>query len=455
MTTLRAGGATDVGCVRQINEDRYLIGEGLYAVADGVGGHQAGEIASQTSVEVLKRSFTEHTTSGLLIAVEKANRAVWQLAQEADEQRGMGTTITAVALVVDDGEEQLAVANVGDSRAYLFQEGELIQLTRDHSLVEEMVREGQITPQEAAVHPQRSIITRALGMEPHVDVDTWQITPYQGDRLLLCSDGLTNELTDERIAAVLRQLADATDAAKELVRLARTEGGSDNITAVVIDVVDDDDRATRQSQAIGTETGKRMGPVPARPPREAEADERWADQPLGAAPSTATKPPSPPARPSPPPRRGFTWRLVAFVLLLLAVLAVGGASVRWYARSVYFVGLDGDRLAVYRGRPGGLLGFEPVLVDRKPVTLDEVPPKYHRVLAQGHLEPTKARADIYVNRLREEGEVLAQATSTTTSTPPTDPAEPTPEAPPGAPPAPAPGASPPPARLGPPGAAVA
>ncbi|MCA1691879.1 MAG: protein phosphatase 2C domain-containing protein, partial [Actinobacteria bacterium] len=132
MTVLRGAAATDVGRVRQVNEDRYLVSEGLFAVADGVGGHQAGEVASQTSVETLASAFAERTTNGLIDAIHRANQAVWRLAQDRAERRGMGTTLTAIALVEEDGEEQLAIANVGDSRAYLFQRGELIQVTEDH-----------------------------------------------------------------------------------------------------------------------------------------------------------------------------------------------------------------------------------------------------------------------------------------------------------------------------------
>src|SRR5215213_2974758 len=258
MTQLQAGAATDVGRVRQMNEDRYLADESLFAVADGVGGHQAGEVASQTSVETLLREFTagEHTTEGLVAAAEAANQAVWQLAQGSREKRGMGTTLTALALVQENGEEQLALINVGDSRAYLLQQGDLIQLTEDHSLVEELVRDGKLTPAEAQVHPQRSIITRALGMEPVIQVDSWEITPFSGDRILLCSDGLTNELSDERIASTLRQLADPQEAARELVRLARASGGSDNITVVVVDVVDDDGRSQQASAALAASEGK-------------------------------------------------------------------------------------------------------------------------------------------------------------------------------------------------------
>ena len=255
MTTLSAGAATDVGRVRQINEDRYLCDVALFAVADGVGGHQAGEVAAQTAVETLQSSFVAKapsglTTDGLVDAVQDANEAVWRLAQTTSEKRGMGTTMTAVGLVQEDGEELLALVNVGDSRIYRLQNGELLQLTDDHSLVEEMVREGKLTREEAAVHPQRSIITRALGMEPEIEVDWWELIPYRGDRLLLCSDGLTNELSDDRIAATLRQVADPKEAARDLVRQARAEGGGDNITVVVVDVVDDDGRAEEASEAL-------------------------------------------------------------------------------------------------------------------------------------------------------------------------------------------------------------
>src|SRR4051794_22634475 len=133
MTRLEGGGATDVGRVRKMNEDRYLVGDGLYAVADGVGGHQAGEVASETSVETLADAFREPTTEGLVAAIKDANEAVWRLAQDNAEKRGMGTTITAVALVQEDGEDHLAIVNVGDSRAYLFQNGDLVQISEDHS----------------------------------------------------------------------------------------------------------------------------------------------------------------------------------------------------------------------------------------------------------------------------------------------------------------------------------
>ena len=424
MTILQAGAATDVGRVRQMNEDRYLADERLFAVADGVGGHQAGEVASQTSVETLLRAFSEgeHTTAGLVEAAEAANQAVWQLAQGSREKRGMGTTLTALALVQEDGEEQLALINVGDSRAYLLQQGDLVQLTEDHSLVEELVRDGKLTPAEAQIHPQRSIITRALGMEPVIQVDSWEITPFQGDRILLCSDGLTNELSDERIASTLRQLADPQEAARELVRLARTSGGSDNITVVVVDVVDDDGRSKQASAALAGSGSSR--------PATATVSAPVADAPTGvAAPPAAPAPAPAPPRPTLAPpvaqvrARRLTWRVGVFLFAVVAVLGVAVWAVAWYARSAYFVGLDGDQVAIFRGRPGGLLWFDPTLVERKAQpTGAELLPAQRTQLQAGHEVASKKEADRYVNNLRQEVEALRSPPATDTTVPGLPPA---------------------------------
>ncbi len=427
MTVLRGGAATDVGRVREINEDRYLQRDdlGLFAVADGVGGHQAGEVASQTSVETIEAAFVEPTTEGLVAAIKQANDAVWHLAQSAAEKRGMGTTLTAVALVNEDGEEHLAVANVGDSRVYLFQQGELSQLTEDHSLVEELVREGQITPEEARVHPQRSIITRALGMDPNVTVDHLQVLPYEGDRLLLCSDGLTNEVSDEKIGSILRRMGDPQEAAQELVRQARENGGNDNITVVVIDVVDDDDRSGRASAALGADARRAPAPAPSRGGATssmsavgAEPDEADFAAPASGATMTATdtRPSGLPSRPARP--RRVTWRVVAFFVALLMVVGAGVVAVGWYARNTYYVGLDGDRVAIFRGRPGGLLWFEPTLQERKPLTTRDVLASRLSDLRAGREEPTKAAADRYVNNLRQEAAGLTPLPVPTTVFPP-------------------------------------
>ena len=423
MTELRAGAATDTGRVRQLNEDRFIADERLFAVADGVGGHQAGEVASQTSVETLLRTFMggEYTTQGLVAAAEAANQAVWQMAQGSREKRGMGTTLTALALVQVDGEEELALINVGDSRAYLLQRGELTQITEDHSLVEELVRDGKLTPAEAQVHPQRSIITRALGMEPVIEVDSWEITPYAGDRILLCSDGLTNELSDERIASTLRQLADPQEAAHELVRLARASGGSDNITVVVVDVVDDDGRAKKAGATLAGSTGTGSRKAPPAPtlatsqPTLEDAGSRVAAPPAPEPPS-AHRPSLSPPPPAAAPKR-MTWRVVIFLFAVLAVFGMAVWAVAWYARGAYYVGIDSEQVAIFRGRPGGLLWFDPTLVERKEqFPAADLLPAQLVELQTGHEVKDKAAADRYVNNLRQESEARRAPPTTVPTT---------------------------------------
>ena len=395
MTELRAAGATDVGLVRAHNEDNYLADERLFAVADGVGGHKAGEVASQTAVDTLQREFREPTTDGLIDAVKTANRTVWNLAEANPEQRGMGTTLTAVALVDENGEERLALVNVGDSRAYLLQQGELEQLTEDHSLVEQLVREGQLTPEEAQVHPQRSIITRALGLDPEVEVDSWELTPYRGDRILLCSDGLTNEVTDDEIASTLRTVSDPNEAARQLIQEARDHGGSDNITCVIVDVVDDDNRAEEASAALATE------PPPPQP--EGATSVRTADD--DDAGGRATMAPPVVERPAPAPTarpRRLTWRVLVFVVAIVLVIAAALVAVGWYARHTYYVGLDHGQVAVFKGRPGGLLWFQPTLDRRTSLNEKDVPPARLPDVKAGKEEATRAEAQRYVNALRQE-----------------------------------------------------
>ena len=414
MTALRFGSSTDAGRVRGNNEDNLVVAEPLFAVADGMGGHRGGEVASLTAIESLRVAFDDdHSAEGLTEAVREANRAVWEKAQDDADLRGMGTTITAAALVEVDGEERLVVVNVGDSRAYLLQNGELSRLTEDHSLVEDLVREGQLSPDEAAIHPQRHILTRVLGMGPEVEPDVWQIVPYKGDRLLLCSDGLTNEVNDNEIASVLRRLADASDAAGELVRLARAHGGSDNITVVVIDVAGDDDRSLTASQAVAEEEAKEQAKGDGgRPkgkrasPGASEADEQAL---TSAAPSAehAREKEGDEGEAQPGPdellrRHRVTVRLVAFVVLLLLVLGGGAGAVGWYARSSWFVGLRGDKVTIFQGRPDGLLWFRPSVKQTTRLRTGSVLPARLDDLRRGKEEPSLVACRRYVANLEQE-----------------------------------------------------
>ena len=238
MTSLRSGSASDVGKVRSSNQDVAYESADLFAVADGMGGHVGGEVAARVAVDSLRAAFQRQpSVEGLRRAVAEANRAVWRQSQVESGLRGMGTTLTATALVQEaDGRQVVALANVGDSRAYVFSKGQVIQVTADHSLAEEKVRQGQLTQAEAAVHPHRHILTRALGVSSDVDVDLWELHLGDGDRILLCSDGLTNEVGDEQIGEILDSVKEPEEAAKALVQAALDHGGSDNVTCVVIDV---------------------------------------------------------------------------------------------------------------------------------------------------------------------------------------------------------------------------
>ena len=238
MTVLRSGSATDVGRVRTVNQDLPLEEPNLFAVADGMGGHVGGEVAARVAVETLVQAFDRApTVEGLREAFSVANAAVWRESQSNAGLRGMGTTLTAMALAAGDGgRDVVTLANVGDSRAYIYSGGTLTQVTDDHSLAEERMRHGEMTEEEAAVHPQRHILTRALGVGPDVDVDMWELGLHSGDRVVLCSDGLSNEVSLDEMAAVLGQNADPGEAARQLVGVANEHGGSDNITVVVVDV---------------------------------------------------------------------------------------------------------------------------------------------------------------------------------------------------------------------------
>ena len=309
MTRFRWGVASDVGRVRSVNQDNALALEGLFAVADGMGGHRGGEVASEVAVRALRERAPLLTSVDLLEAIHVANDAILGQSHDDPALRGMGTTLCVLALVEADGDERLAIANIGDSRVYLFASGELEQMTDDHSLVAALVREGRLTPEEAEEHPQRNILTRALGIDHQVSVDAWEVPPFVGDRWVLCSDGLFNEVSVDQMAAVLRRLDDPSEAASELVRLANEGGGRDNITVLVVDLVDDEGHAAIAPGAAVRATGDGEAGTS----MAAVADNGGPD----AGASHAAKPRE--------PRSRFTWRVAAFlfalVLLVAAVIA--------------------------------------------------------------------------------------------------------------------------------------
>jgi protein phosphatase len=250
MTVSAYAGASDTGRKRRRNEDSYVIAPPLFAVADGMGGAQAGEIASKLAAAAL-----EDTDSGALSGedrvtslIQEANRRVYERSNEDPNASGMGTTIT-VALVEDSG---VTIGHVGDSRAYRYHDGSIEQITEDHSLVNELMKSGKLSPEEAETHPQRSVITRALGTDPDVDVDAFTVEAHAGDVFLLCSDGLTTMVDDDDILGVLEKYHDDLDrATKSLVSAANRGGGEDNITVIAFAISDDGE--TAQMPAVDNE----------------------------------------------------------------------------------------------------------------------------------------------------------------------------------------------------------
>jgi serine/threonine protein phosphatase PrpC len=359
---IEQAGRTDVGRQRSANEDSLVVRPPLFAVADGMGGAKAGEVASAVAVDAVEAAeeSSEPTEAQLASIVREANRRIYDLAVADESRRGMGTTLTLAKLVGDE----VSLAHVGDSRAYRLRGGELKQLTRDHSLVAELERSGQITPEAAEHHPQRSIITRALGPEPDVEVDTYTLTGRDGDVFLICSDGLTSMISDEEVASILRSAGSLDEAAEELVRAANQSGGKDNITVIVFRLGDgegeDDGTAVRAAPADEDTIAGEINVADLQEPA-VERPAARAEEPLTAlhdAPADATVVRPPPARrdaapaAAPAPRRRHRGRRVMGALVTLLVLAAAIGGLYALSRQVYFIGTnDAGLVTVYRGLP--------------------------------------------------------------------------------------------------------
>ena len=240
-TTIRWGYQTDVGMVRRVNQDAVMANGNVFVVADGMGGHQGGEVASDITTTYFAEMGEVTTVEQLEKAVVTANAKIRERGATQSNLDGMGTTVVAIAVLPPDepgGPLHFAAANVGDSRLYLLEDGALRQVSVDHSLVEELVRAGQITAKEAEHHPQRNVVTRALGADRTVEVDTWVLRSQVGQRYLLCSDGLVNEVPNAEVIAVLQDTPSPKEAADKLVELANKAGGRDNTSVLIVDVVE-------------------------------------------------------------------------------------------------------------------------------------------------------------------------------------------------------------------------
>jgi PPM family protein phosphatase len=344
-------GRTDVGRQRSANEDDFVLAPPFFAVADGMGGAKAGEVASAMATEGFEgeRDSGEPAEVQLARILREANKRIYELAVADESHRGMGTTLTA-AKVTDD---EVSLGHVGDSRAYRMRDGELEQLTKDHSLVAELERSGQITAEAAEHHPQRSIITRALGPEPDVEVDTYTLAGREGDLFLLCSDGLTSMISDEEIGSILRSAESLDAAADALVRAANQSGGKDNITVVLFRVgAADGDGVPGEDETIAGQLSA------AEVQASAALDEPTEPHPgpaalAGVAPdATVVAPPERRPAPKPEPRRRSRLRGVVKALAVLALLAAVVTGLYALSRQVYFIGTnDAGLVTLYRGIP--------------------------------------------------------------------------------------------------------
>jgi serine/threonine protein phosphatase PrpC len=364
------------------------VDSSLALVADGMGGAAAGEVAATLAIETVRSKFSsDSTVEGLNRAIEQANRVVLDDARANPEHFGMGTTIIAVGLTHDGtGAVFPTLFNVGDSRAYQLRDGALRQLSEDHSVAEEWVRMGRLTPEEALTHPRRHQLTRAIGIEGELDIDIQTITALPGDRILLCSDGLSNELSAETLAQLASADGPLEDVVDELVSAARDAGGRDNISAVLIEF----DEVTNAPVPIR----RTMSARPTLPPGPGGVESRRRR------------------------RRIFTWRVGAAGLFLILVGVAFVLVMHWFAYSSYYLADDGGRIAVYQGQPNGILWYKPVVASLTTYPSLHLRATDYQALQATIPEPSFSAALNYATYLNKEwhvagGHPLSTGTTTT------------------------------------------
>ncbi|RZS91257.1 protein phosphatase [Motilibacter rhizosphaerae] len=391
-TALRYAARSDVGLLRDGNEDSGYAGPRLLVVADGMGGHVAGEVASSVAVATMSALDEDAPGSDLLGllrgAVDQANEQIAAIVLGDPSLVGMGTTLTALLRAGS----RLAVVHIGDSRAYLLRDGAFDQITHDHTFVQTLVDEGRITREEADSHPQRSLITRALMGHDEVDPDLSVREARAGDRYLLCSDGLSSVVSHDTLADVLASVPDPDAACRALVQYALRGGGPDNITVIVADVVDTDASPSQVPQVVGAVAEDRVarrgdGPSGssagrAAALRPARADEEEDDEP-------------PRGRPS-------RWPLVVLVALLLALAGGSWAAWSWSQRQ-YYVGTSQGQVAIYRGLPQSLAGLSlSRVVSREGIALGDLPAYTRDQLADGITVDSLADAHQRIGALAQQ-----------------------------------------------------
>ncbi len=398
MLLLEHHGTTDPGKVRKNNEDSILVGTGrdetLFVVADGIGGFEAGEVASSIAIEVLKEVVPSESMED---AIGEANRRILDAARGDEKLSNMGTTVVAMRFGVREEEPVAEISHVGDSRAYLLRDGTLRPLTEDHSLVAELVRSGDLTRAQASEHPQKNLITRALGAEDEVEVDTIVLPVEPGDRLLLCSDGLTDMVPEPKMLDLLASSPEGPEKASHtLVRAALDAGGADNVTVVIVDVKEEEPPATPPRRGDTQE----MRPVTPEEADDTGGAERRLESGNQGARARARERAAARKRARSHQKRGRSGRtLVAFVRVLAVALVLAAAltPVYLWSQSRYFLGFDEGEVVLYRGLP-----YAPVLneeVQRTGLEESEVQERYRDEIEEHRLYSSEEQVENVVNDL--------------------------------------------------------
>jgi serine/threonine protein phosphatase PrpC len=345
--TVTFGAVSDTGKLRNANEDSFLVGDHLLAVADGMGGHNAGEVASAMAVQLLHNSANQPIESpeSFINLISTINDAIFTAATGTTEQRGMGTTLTAIAVAGSTStDERVVVINVGDSRTYILRMGELRQVTIDHSYVQELVSEGVISADDARTHPRRNIVTRALGIDSSVIADSWTLPIVDRDRYMLCSDGLVDEISNEEILAILMQNADPQRAAECLLAAANDRGGRDNVTVIVVDVRTSDESVNSLNKGAQ---------LPELLPVALEIQE--------------------PATSSPSSRKVSRLLIPLIVVFAISLTIVAGAKI---TQRGYFVGFSDPtpdaHVVIYKGAPQHFLWYGPTTASTSNITRQQL-----------------------------------------------------------------------------------
>jgi protein phosphatase len=446
MPEFRIGAATHTGRIRPENEDAFVATAPVFAVADGMGGHQAGEVASAMAVDTLRAMLAGTaglaSVDDLIQAVKAANRAILQAANDNTARRGMGTTITAISVLAPSpaNPTRLALANVGDSRAYLVRNRVMQQLSIDHSYVQDLVASGQITKDEARTHPHRNIVTRALGIEPELYVDAWTLPLVRGDRFMLCSDGLVDEVPDDAIEELLIGIENPQQAAESLVSMANRHGGRDNTTVVVVDVLkgdrvpadpydiglephtsdsdaeaawtddmrlDDTPPATQQLTGLPDPSGPAVRPEPAELPEDPTG-------PLSRSSLARKNAEADAAAPVVPTTSRFNWRVLAFLVALGAIIVAAITFTAVEARDGYHVGFDGTDVVVYKGHQ--LLWFSPTIEERTELTRADLQASDIAQIERNDTFASITAAQNYLTSLKTLEEIAAETAASTTTT---------------------------------------